>query len=410
MKKSILLFTILVLGSCYRPEKPHDFDNGEEKIDYSDDAIRLSKELLIVDTHIDVPYRLEQGWEDISQRTGKGHFDYVRAKEGGLNAPFMSVYIPARYQQGGAREYADKLINQVYEFEERWPDKFRVATTPEMILDHFVEGLISLPMGMENGAPIETDINNIQYFYDRGIRYITLTHSKWNQICDSSYDPDKHWNGLSDFGKEVIKEMNRVGMMIDVSHVSDSAFYQILDISRAPVIASHSSCRYYTPGFERNMSDDMIRILASHGGVIQINFGSYFLDTDFQNTMASAYDYIDEHKLKWGSDEQIEYLRQYKIDHKVPEITIDNVVDHISHVTTIVGVDYIGLGSDFDGVNEVPVGLKDVSMYPNLIERLLEDGFSEEDIRKICAGNLFRVWNEVENTARSWNQQVLMNN
>jgi membrane dipeptidase len=200
--------------------------------------------------------------------------------------------------------------------------------------------------------------------------------------------------------------MNRIGMLIDISHVSDSAFYQVIELSKAPVIASHSSCRYYTPGFERNMSDGMIKKLAENGGVIHINFGSYFLNGDFQKKMEIAYDYIDHNQIKWGSVEHVNYIDQYKKDNDVPEINLDMVVDHISHVAAIVGVDHIGLGSDFDGVSEVPVGLSDVSMFPNLIERLLEDGFTEEDIRKICSGNLFRVWTEVNQVSENWDRLV----
>jgi len=410
IRYGILLLILWIVSSCYRTEKVKDFSDGEEKIDFQADALRLSRELLVIDTHIDVPYRLHTEWEDISRRTEKGHFDYERAMQGGLNASFMSIYVPAGLQtKGEARAYADQLIDMVYGFEEKWPDKFRVAGSMEEIIIDFKEGLISLPMGIENGAAIEDDIGNIAYFYDRGVRYITLTHSRWNQICDSSYDPDKHWNGLSPFGREVVLEMNRVGMMIDISHVSDSTFYQVIALSKAPVIASHSSCRYYTPGFERNMSDDMIKKLAENGGVIQINFGSYFLNGEFQQKMEVAYDYIDHLQIKWGSEERDDYIIQYKIDNAVPEVTVDDVVDHISHVAAITGVDHIGLGSDFDGISEVPDGLSDVSMYPNLIRRLLEDGFTEEDIRKICSGNLFRVWTEVNQVAENWDQLISIN-
>jgi membrane dipeptidase len=279
----------------------------------------------------------------------------------------------------------------------------------EDIITNFKQGLISLPMGIENGAAIENDIGNIAHFYDRGVRYITLAHSRWNQICDSSYDPDKYWNGLSPFGREVVLEMNRLGMMIDISHVSDSTFYQVIELSKAPVIASHSSCRYFTPGFERNLSDEMIKKLAEKGGVIHINFGSYFLDGEFQQKMEIAYNYIDHHQIKWGSEERANYIKQYKIEKTVPVITLDAVVDHISRVAAIAGVDHIGLGSDFDGVSEVPEGLSDVSMYPNLIERLLEDGFTEDDVRKICSGNLFRVWTEVNQVADNWTQILTFN-
>lgn len=404
MKKYIFLILFISLAGCIQKQKSAvDKDNvTEEKIDYHEDALRLSRDLIIVDTHIDVPYRLNKKWEDISGQTPEGHFDYARAVRGGLNAPFMSIYIPASYQKTGeAKAYAEKMIDIVHKITREWPEKFQIAYSPEDIINQFQKGLISLPMGMENGAGIEQDLHNIQYFHEQGIRYITLTHSKWNQICDSSYDPDKHWNGLSPFGEKVVREMNKTGIMIDVSHISDSAFYQVIQLSVSPVIASHSACRVYTPGFERNMSDDMIKTLASHGGVIQVCFGSFFINPEFQTKMEPAYDYIERHQM--SPEEQNTYLEKYKSDNHVPEVDLDEVVDHINHVAALVGVDHIGLGSDFDGVEDVPNRLSDVSMYPNLLERLLEDGYTEKDVKMICSGNIFRVWHAVDSIARNWN-------
>src|SRR5690606_4282169 len=251
-------------------------------------ADSLAQALIIADTHVDLPYRLvEQKIKptgdglNVILSTREGDFDYERAKKGGLDAPFMSIYIPASYQNKPdfGKALADSLIDMVRQIATGLPDKFALALTPDDIERHAAAGKISLPMGMENRAPIGKSLANIKYFYDRGIRYITLTHSRDNQICDSSYDTKHTWNGLSPFGVEVVKEMNRVGIMVDISHVSDSAFYDVIAVSSAPVIASHSSCRHFTPGFERNMSDDMIRALARNGGVIQINFGATFVDS-----------------------------------------------------------------------------------------------------------------------------------
>jgi membrane dipeptidase len=237
-------------------------------------ANRLAHEFIIVDTHVDTPDRLRGKMADISQRTEDGDFDYVRAKAGGLDAPFMSIYVPAEYEgKGGAKKLANKLIDMAEKFATNWPDKFAIAQSVADVQAQFAKGLISLPMGMENGSPIEGKLENLRHFYDRGIRYITLAHSKSNHISDSSYDPNRRWNGLSPFGKEVVAEMNRLGIMIDISHVSDSTFYQVIRLSQAPAIASHSSCRHFTPGWERNMDDEMIKALAKNGGVILINFG-----------------------------------------------------------------------------------------------------------------------------------------
>jgi len=367
-------------------------------------AERLAQELLIVDTHVDVPYRLLEEMEDISQATENGDFDYPRARAGGLDAPFMSIYVPARFQDGGAKEHAEKLIEMVEGFERDHPEKFAVATSPAEVRGVVAEGKIALPLGMENGAPIEGDLDNLRHFHERGIRYITLTHSQNNHICDSSYADEEKWGGLSPFGREVVAEMNRLGIMIDVSHITDATFEDVIELSKAPVIATHSSCRKFTPGWERNMSDEMIRRLAENGGVIQINFGSAFLTeeaNEYSNQMYAARgEYMDEHDLEPGDPEAREWMERYREEHPYPYAELSDVVAHIDHVVELVGIDHVGLGSDFDGVGDsLPAGLKDVSGFPNLIRTLLESGYSEEDIAKICGENAMRVWSEVERVA-----------
>ncbi|MBL7961897.1 membrane dipeptidase, partial [bacterium] len=203
-------------------------------------ALEYAQELILIDTHVDTPYRLREIMEDISQRTAGGNFDYVRAKEGGLNAPFMSIYVPAEYERkGGAKLLADTLIDMVEKFTTDWPDKFTMAYSTSDVKKQFATKKISLCLGMENGSPIEHDLKNLRHFYDRGVRYITLAHSKDNHISDSSYDTSRTSHGLSAFGKDVVLEMNRLGIMVDVSHITDEAFYDVMDISKAPVIASH---------------------------------------------------------------------------------------------------------------------------------------------------------------------------
>ncbi len=369
-------------------------------------AQKLAQQYIIVDTHIDVPYRLKAKFEDISKQTPDGNFDYVRAKQGGLNAPFMSIYIPADYEKsGGGKQLADTLIDMVVKFSKDWPKQFAVAKSLQDVTSQFKRGVISLCMGMENGTPIEHDLRNVQYFYDRGIRYITLAHALSNHISDSSYDTTRVWRGLSFFGRRLVAEMNRVGIMVDVSHISDDAFYEVMNVTRTPVIASHSSCRFFTPGFERNMSDDMIKLLAKNGGVIQVNFGSSFLREDYQKIESEqgkeVMAYLREHHLRFGDPDAQTYLKQYRKDHPVTFADVTDVANHIDHVVKLVGVDYVGIGSDFDGVGDsLPTGLKDVSMYPNLIYELLKRGYSEKNIQKICGGNLLRVWSQVEQRAR----------
>jgi membrane dipeptidase len=386
-----LLIVALLAGAC-----------GEDEVALN--AQRIAQETLVVDGHVDIPDRISRHPEDISVLTERGHFDYVRAKKGGLDAPFMSIYVSAEIDEAGdAREHADKLIDLVESFETRWPDKFAVARSTQDVRRNFERGVISLPMGLENGAPLEDDLSSLGHFYDRGIRYITLTHSKNNLICDSSYDEEDTWGGLSPFGRVVVTEMNRYGVMIDISHVSDEAFYEVMELSKTPVIASHSSCRRFTPGFERNMDDDMIRALAKNGGVIQINFGSGFIDQVANEQTTAAWDAVDATLEERGLlDDDAAYeeeMERYWSEHPRAEINVGHVADHIDHVVALVGIDHVGIGSDFDGVSWLPTGLEDASMLPNLIAELLRRGYSEENIGKILSENLMRVWSQVEEYA-----------
>jgi len=282
-KLTCLLAITTLLAACGT-----DDNTGTERavVDYAAEAQRIAQSSIIVDTHIDVPMKLATSAPDLSQASENGDFDYPRAVAGGLNAPFMSIYTPASYEaEGKSKATAEELIDLVENMVAAAPQKFSLATSVADVRSQFETGLMSLPMGMENGSPIDGDLANLQHFYDRGIRYITPAHSLSNHLSDSSYDENRQWNGLSEFGKEAIREMNRLGIMVDVSHVSDEAFWQILEISGAPVIASHSSARYFTPGFERNMNDEMIAAMAEKGGVIQINFGRHS-STRYPGTMA----------------------------------------------------------------------------------------------------------------------------
>lgn len=397
--------------STQNTDPPTDTEPQKNLTEMTDEELRayakeFAQKTIITDGHVDLPYRmkvagfmLKKEIMDVSQRTD-GNFDYPKSVEGGLDAPFMSIYIPSSYQTtGGAKVLADSLINMVVKLTITFPDKFALANTPADVVANFENKIISLPMGMENGAPLENDLANIKYYYDKGIRYITLTHGKDNQICDSSYDNARTWGGLSPFGKEVVAEMNRIGIMVDVSHISDDAFFQVMELSKVPVIASHSSARKFTPGFERNMSDEMIKLLAEKNGVIQINFGSSFLAESsrekFNEMRTHIVNYLAENNLKREDEKAQAYIKSY-VDALDPFATVQIVADHIDHVVNIAGIDHVGLGSDFDGVGDtLPTGLKDVSEFPNLIYELFKRGYSEEDLEKICHKNVFRVWNAV---------------
>lgn len=366
-------------------------------------ANELAHRFPIVDAHVDVPYRLMSKMEDISVRTPKGDFDYVRAKKGGLTAPFMSIYVPSGFQKtvGASKAYADTLIDLVQGLVKKNPEKFALANSPDEVEANFKKGLISFPMGMENGSPIEDKIENVAYFQKRGVRYITLTHAEDNLICASSYSLNNKWNGLSAFGKQVVEEMNRVGIMIDVSHVSDKTIEQVLEISKVPVIASHSSCRTYTPTLIRNLPDDLIKQIGAKGGVIHVNFSSLFLDAKAAEAFMQERQDKSEWLLKNNTTQKDPLYKafdaEYDKTHPQHFSTLERLADHIDHIKKLVGIDHIGFGSDFDGAGDTfPVGIKDVSEYPNLIAILLKRGYTEGDIEKICYKNTFRVWRAVE--------------
>lgn len=376
-------------------------------------ADKIAHKYILTDGHVDLPYRLkiknfrlERQYLGIPISTEEGDFDYERAKKGGLSAPFMSIYIPSSYQQtGGAKELADSLITMVKGIAAAHPDKFGVVTTPQQADANFKKGIISFPMGMENGAPL-LKLSDIAYFRQRGISYVTLTHGKDNHICDSSYDSTFTHKGLSAYGKEVVKEMNRVGIMVDVSHISDDSFYQAIELSTSPVIASHSSCRYFTPTFKRNMSDDMITLLGKKGGVIQINFGSSFLDENYRQqaeVLQGKFGKILKEKgLKFSDPAAQDLLKQFQKENPVLFADVETVANHIDHVVKLTGgTKNVGIGSDFDGVGDsLPTGLKDVSQYPNLIYVLLKRGYTEDDIANIMYRNVWRVWQKTVANAK----------
>lgn len=386
---------------------------SQSEIQQTDSALlskakQLAKEYIIVDTHIDLPSWLYEEWFDVSIFSDKGEFDYKRARDGGLDVGFMSIYTsPSLEGTGKSKVKADSMISLVHKMVDEWPDKFAFINSTSEIDKLKGNGKILLTMGMENGSPIENNLDNLEEFYKKGIRYITLTHYKWNHICDSANDTIRKWNGVSPFGEKVIKEMNRLGIMVDVSHISDSAFYDVIRLSKAPVIASHSSCRHFIPGLERNMSDEMIQTLAEHDGVIQINFANFFLRPEIHRQMedgdAEIKKYLIDHNFNPSSNEAKEFSRNYHKEHPLPKATVKDVADHIDHVVKLVGIDYVGLGSDFNGVGEgnLPIGLEDVSKMLNLVYELLVRGYKNGDIKKILGENLLRVWKKVEAVSKS---------
>ena len=364
-------------------------------------ARKLAQDAVIVDTHIDAPTQLMKEWLDLGVAQAR-EFDYPKARAGGLDVAFMSIYTsPGQDEDGSAWTIANRMIDAVDSLALRHSDKFAVVRSPRDVDRLRRGGRILLPMGMENGAPIGSDLGKLKFFFDRGVRYITLAHSANNRIADSSYAREKKWNGLSPFGRDVVAEMNRLGMMIDVSHLSDAAVAQSVELSRAPVVATHSALRHFTPGFERNLSDELAKAIAAKGGVIQIPFGNAFVDPkSAAKTQAYFAAYAEfERARAAGKATQTEDECDAAWDKANPPFTVrmEAVLDQIDYGVKLVGIDHIGIGSDFDGVSgALPEGLKTVADFPNLIAGLQSRGYRDDDIRKILGGNLLRVWRSAE--------------
>ncbi|MDR7134764.1 membrane dipeptidase [Lysobacter niastensis] len=372
-------------------------------------AQKLAQDATIVDTHIDAPSELLKHWDDLGVAAPGKEFDYPKARQGGLDVAFMSIYTsPEEDAEGKAWQIANTQIDAVEAMVGRHPDKFAVLRSPGDLERLRAGGRVTLALGMENGAPIGDDLAKIAQFHARGVRYITLAHSANNRISDSSYTVQKQWGGLSPFGEKVVAEMNRVGIMVDVSHLSDDAVRDVLRVTDVPVIASHSSMRHFTPGFERNISDELARAVAAEGGVVQLAFGTAFVSpkaaADLQAFFAAEADFDRANAAAAAAGQPTrskdDFEKEWKTAHPVPVVHIDAVLDQIDYGVKTIGIDHVGMGSDFDGVSgNLPVELHSVADYPNLVAGLQARGYKDADIRKILGGNLLRVWNAVEAAA-----------
>ncbi|MGD0342149.1 MAG: dipeptidase [Bacteroidales bacterium] len=394
----ILILLITLLFSCKTKHKEKS-DNELKKM-----ALKICENSIILDSHIDWPEWLLDNHEDISGRTLKGDFDLERAKKGGLNAALSVIYVSSAYDVEKGRIMADSMLKLVNYYVKTYPDKFALARNPNDVRKNFNNKLFSIILCMENGAPAGNDLGYFKYLKEKGIVYVTLCHNKVNQISDSNFDPDRKWKGLSPYGLEVIGELNRLGIMVDISHSTDSTVFQSLRYSKAPIIASHSSCRYFVPGLERDLSDTLIKAIAHKNGVVMINFGSMFLDSICLRNCNEAINWLDSKKIDMDSKEGIEYLQKFAETHKIRSNS-KGIVDHIDHIVKIAGIDYVGIGSDFDGVGpSQPSDVPDVSGYPAIVCELLRRGYNEDAIKKILSGNFLRVWNNVIAIADSLNK------
>jgi membrane dipeptidase len=405
MKKALLLLPLAFVAAAVTPEKN----------DLHARAMRLHRSAIVVDTHEDVPYWLEEkGWADIGKRLTTGHVDIPRLKEGGVTGPFFAAYVPAAFAEpGGSAKKALETIELVHQLVADHAELV-LAESPEAIREAKRRGKIGVAIGIEGGHAIENSLGALSAFHRLGVRYMTLTHTNSNAWADSSgsfwrpdFDPKNYavHGGLTDLGREVVVEMNRLGMLVDVSHVSDDTIADVLETSRAPVFASHSSCRALS-NIPRNLTDDQIRSIAATGGVVMVNIGSIFLDQkvvdDFLAKRAALAPQFAEIARKYEDDLKKAEEEAGKVLNGIRTLRAPwtAAVDHIERILKVGGTHAAGLGTDFDGIEDPPEGLEDVSKLPVITEELLRRGHSEEEIRGVLGENFLRFW-ERANAARS---------
>ena len=376
-------------------------------------ALQIHRRAIVIDTHNDVTTPMTNDDYDLSGTPPAPYRTSIeRMKKGGLTAEFFSLYVKPWYvEHGGSARRTLDMIDSVYRAVERHPRDLMIATTVADIRRAKRQGKIAALMGIEGGHAIEDSLATLREFHRLGVRYMTLTWNNTNNWADAGRGEKKH-NGLSDFGKEVVREMNRLGMLVDVSHVSDETMSDALDVSKAPIIASHSSARALS-NVPRNIPDDLLRRIAKNGGVVQVNFYSVFVDTatvspqsaERDRRIKAQQDAIDE-KYKDDPERRAEESDKLEAANPLPPLPISKLIDHIDHIVKIAGIDHVGIGADFDGANDMPEGAQDVSMLPNITYELLKRGYSERDIRKILGENLLRVMAEAERVARTSSRTI----
>ena len=351
--------------------------------------------MFLLDSHCDTPSHLLR-LRDLAFDDKYSHVDFPKINRGGVDGAFFALYTPAAMSADQAYTYAGRLLDAVNDMISLHPDKARLAKSRTEAYANKEEGLFSVFLGLENGSALGDSFDRLEEFYDAGVRYMTLCHSKDNQICDSCAEGHR-WHGLSPFGKDVVRQMNRLGMLVDVSHISDASFYNVLETSDRPVVATHSCCRALC-SHPRNMTDQMIRDLASAGGVIQVNFYPLFLDGGFQAVLKESgiMSYGEQIENEFIADPADPKKRAAwnQVQDKLMDLkrpTYKLIAEHIDHVVNLVGIDHVGLGSDFDGIEVTPEGMEDISKMPILLEELRNRGYKESDLEKIASENFFRI-------------------
>ena len=405
IRSTIIVAAIFLAGGLLSTHMPAD--------EIADRARKLHFSSIVLDTHDDTPQRFFFQHFDLGHRDAEGHIDIPRMKEGGLNAIFFSIWCNANMTGVPATKRAFDLINETREQVRKHSQDLVLVTTAEEVRRAHSKGKIAVLMGVEGGHMMNNDLNNLRKFAALGVRYMTLTHTNDLDWAGSSGDSAKHI-GLSSFGKEVVLEMNRLGVMVDISHVSDKTFYDVLAVSKAPLIASHSSCRAICDA-PRNMTDEMIKALAAKGGVIQINYHIGFLSQAYRDASGKGAELksrVAEADKAAGEDEAASIRDNEKIAHqmiaegKLPQVEWEVIVNHIDHAVKLVGADHVGLGSDFDG-SVMPHGMEDCSKLPQLTEAMLRRGYSDEDIRKILGGNTLHVMEAVERVSNQLREKAV---
>lgn len=376
-------------------------------------ALQIHRRAIVIDTHNDVTTPMTNDDYDLSGTPPAPYRTTIeRMKKGGLTGEFFSLYIKPWYvEHGGAARRTLDMIDSVYRAVERHPDDLMIGTSVADIRRAKRLGKIAALMGIEGGHAIEDSLPALREFYRLGVRYMTLTWNNTNNWADAGRGEKKH-NGLSEFGKEVVREMNRLGMLIDVSHVSDKTMSDALDISKAPIIASHSSARALSD-VSRNIPDDLLQRIAKNGGVVHVNFYTPFVDTktvspqsaERDARLKAQQDAINE-KYKDDPERRAEESDKLEAAHPLPPFPLSKLIDHIDHIVKVAGIDHVGIGADFDGANDMPEGAQDVSMLPNITYELLKRGYSERDIRKVLGENFLRAFAEAERVARSTSKSI----
>lgn len=417
MKTVLLLLTMVLLLSLLAPpvagessdEKKSDA-KAREPVKLTEEALKIHREALLIDGHNDLPWELRRKHDlsfrkiDLTQSQKGLQTDIPRLIKGGVGAQFWSVYVPSETRKdGSAVRTTLEQIDVVRRMAQQYPDTFEMAYSVDDILRIRKKGKIACLVGVEGGHSIDNSLGVLRMLHLVGARYMTLTHSETLDWADSATDEAKH-KGLTEFGESVVLEMNRLGMLVDISHVSADTMRHVLRVSKAPVIASHSSA-YALAEHPRNVPDDVLKLVTKNGGVVMVNFFSGFVVPEGARVMKEMFQVAREMKKKYPDEKEFQAAwQQWRREHPIPTGTVHTVVDHIEHIIKVAGIDHVGLGSDYDGISTTPRQLEDVSCYPYITQELLNRGYNREQIHKVLGGNLLRAFRQAEEVSRNWKE------